>query len=145
MIMSNRCQLLQLPKYLVSKRISQNHIFCTRAFSSSFLRRNEDNSHKVDLDALNKRYGDFFSEVDDPFELQRGLNNCFAYDLLPSSDVLESALRAARRLNDFAVAVRILEGIKVKCNAQQYKKYLHVLQPVLTELSIPTKEKLFSN
>ena len=43
-------------------------------------------------------------------QLQRNLNNAFAYDLVPSPSVLSAALRAARRVNDFPTAVRIFEG-----------------------------------
>jgi hypothetical protein len=42
---------------------------------------------------------------------QRNLNNCFAYDLVPSPSVLTAALRAARRVNDFPSAVRVFEGM----------------------------------
>lgn len=41
---------------------------------------------------------------------QRNLNNAFAYDLVPSPAVVTAALKAARRVNDFATAVRIFEG-----------------------------------
>ena len=41
---------------------------------------------------------------------QRNLNNAFAYDLVPSVEVLSAALKAARRVNDFPTAVRIFEG-----------------------------------
>jgi hypothetical protein len=41
---------------------------------------------------------------------QRNLNNCFAYDLVPSPAVITAALRAARRVNDFPSAVRVFEG-----------------------------------
>lgn len=41
---------------------------------------------------------------------QRNLNNAFAYDLVPSTSVIAAALKAARRVNDFATAVRIFEG-----------------------------------
>jgi hypothetical protein len=41
---------------------------------------------------------------------QRNLNNAFAYDLVPSPTVVAAALKAARRVNDFATAVRIFEG-----------------------------------
>ncbi|KAI4185001.1 MAG: hypothetical protein LQ348_004443, partial [Seirophora lacunosa] len=50
-----------------------------------------------------------FEGVQDVFELQRNLNNCFAYDLVPSPSVITAALRAARRVNDFPTAVRIFE------------------------------------
>ncbi len=42
--------------------------------------------------------------------VQRNLNNCFAYDLVPSPAVITAALRAARRVNDFPCAVRVFEG-----------------------------------
>ena len=41
---------------------------------------------------------------------KRNLNNCFAYDLVPSPSVITAALRAARRVNDFPSAVRVFEG-----------------------------------
>lgn len=71
----------------------------------------------------------------DLFELQRGLNNAFAYDLVPSTEVVEAALRASRKVNDFATAVRILEGVKEKVeNKGQYDAYIQELQPVIDEL-----------
>jgi len=42
--------------------------------------------------------------------LQRNLNNAFAYDLVPSPSVITAALKAARRVNDYPTAVRIFEG-----------------------------------
>ena len=56
------------------------------------------------------RYEKEFEQVQDVFELQRNLNNAFAYDLVPSPSVIIAALRAARRVNDFPTAVRIFEG-----------------------------------
>ena len=43
------------------------------------------------------RYEKFFFGANDKFEVQRGLNNVFAYDLVPSVKVCEAALRACRR------------------------------------------------
>jgi cytochrome c oxidase subunit 5a len=86
-------------------------------------------------ESFNTRYSTFFQNVPDVFELQRGLNNCFAYDLVPSTQVIESALRAARRVDDYATAVRILEGVKEKVeNKGQYEAYLQELKPVISEL-----------
>jgi cytochrome c oxidase subunit 5a len=63
------------------------------------------------------------------------LNNCFAYDLVPSTSVIEAALRAARKVDDYATAVRILEGVKEKVeNKGQYQAYLDELKPIITEL-----------
>ena len=46
---------------------------------------------------LMDRYEKFFHGANDKFEVQRGLNNVFAYDLVPSVKVCEAALRACRR------------------------------------------------
>ena len=77
--------------------------------------------------------------------MQRGLNNCFAYDLVPSPEVIESALRASRRVNDYSTAVRIFEGIKQKVeNENQYKQYVDALKGVRDELGIQLKEELYA-
>ncbi|SNX82150.1 probable cytochrome-c oxidase chain VI precursor [Melanopsichium pennsylvanicum] len=97
------------------------------------------------FDQFNSRYVGFFDAVEDLFELQRGLNNCFAYDLVPSPEVIESALRASRRVNDYSTAVRIFEGIKQKVeNENQYKQYVEALKTVREELGIQLKEEMYS-
>ncbi|KIM69959.1 hypothetical protein SCLCIDRAFT_1207212 [Scleroderma citrinum Foug A] len=98
------------------------------------------------FEAFSERYVAFFQGAEDLFEVQRGLNNCFAHDLVPSPGVVEAALRAARRVNDYATAVRIFEGVKEKVeNKQQYQAYLDELKPVREELGIDTKEDLYSS
>ncbi|CRG87537.1 Cytochrome c oxidase subunit 6, mitochondrial [Talaromyces islandicus] len=90
------------------------------------------------------RYEKEFDAVQDVFELQRNLNNAFAYDLVPSVEVVSAALRAARRVNDFPTAVRIFEGIRAKVeNEGQYKQYLEQLEALRTELGISLQEELY--
>lgn len=87
------------------------------------------------FEAFSSRYTSFFQNAEDLFEVQRGLNNCFAHDLVPSPEVIEAAVRAARRVDDYATAVRVFEGIKEKVeNPQQYKAYLEELKPLREEL-----------
>ena len=44
-------------------------------------------------------------------------------------------MRASRKVNDYATAVRILEGVKEKVeNKLQYQAYLDELKPVIQEL-----------
>lgn len=48
----------------------------------------------------------------------------------PRPSVLEKALQAARRVNDYPTAVRLFEALKVKVEtAEQYKQYLEELDP----------------
>jgi cytochrome c oxidase subunit 5a len=87
------------------------------------------------FESFSTRYTAFFTAAQDLFEVQRGLNNCFAHDLVPSPGVIEAALRAARRVDDYATAVRVFEGIKEKVeNKEQYKAYLEELKGVREEL-----------
>ncbi|KAI4270382.1 MAG: hypothetical protein L6R38_007135 [Xanthoria sp. 2 TBL-2021] len=93
---------------------------------------------------LGYRYEKEFDAVQDVFELQRNLNNAFAYDLVPSPSVITAALRAARRVNDYPTAVRIFEGIKAKVENQgQYEEYLDDLKPLREELGVNLKEDLY--
>jgi cytochrome c oxidase subunit 5a len=89
------------------------------------------------FESFSERYVNFFQSAEDLFEVQRGLNNCFAHDLVPSPSVVEAAVRAARRVNDYATAIRIFEGVKEKVeNRQQYEMYLQELKPLRDELGM---------
>jgi cytochrome c oxidase subunit 5a len=98
-------------------------------------RASSNTHHQETFESFTERYVNFFQSAEDLFEVQRGLNNCFAHDLVPAPAVVESALRASRRVNDYATAVRVLEGIKEKVeNKAQYQAYLDELKPVREEL-----------
>ncbi|KAI5799233.1 cytochrome c oxidase subunit VA-domain-containing protein [Peziza echinospora] len=100
--------------------------------------------HEESFEEFTARYEKEFDSVNDVFELQRNLNNAFAYDLVPSPSVIVAALRAARRVNDFPTAVRVFEGVKAKVeNPQQYQEYLDELKPLREELGITLKEDLY--
>ncbi|KAH3666072.1 hypothetical protein OGAPHI_004261 [Ogataea philodendri] len=100
--------------------------------------------HEETFEEFSIRYEKEFEEAYDLFEVQRVLNNCFSYDLVPSPAVIEKALRACRRVNDYATAVRVFEGLKHKVeNKEQYEAYLDELKDVREELGIDLKEELF--
>jgi cytochrome c oxidase subunit 5a len=106
-------------------------ILPSRAYSSGHAHEQES------FEEFSERYVKFFQSALDLFEVQRGLNNCFSHDLVPSPAVIEAALRAARRVDDYATAVRVFEGIKEKVeNAQQYRAYLDELKGVREELGV---------
>lgn len=87
------------------------------------------------FESFTERYVSFFQSAQDLFEVQRGLNNCFAHDLVPAPSVIEAALRAARRVDDYSTAVRVFEGVREKVeNQQQYQQYLDELKGVREEL-----------
>jgi len=108
------------------------------------IRRYSSSHDEETFEEFTARYEKEFDGVQDVFELQRNLNNCFAYDLVPSPSVISAALRAARRVNDFPTAVRIFEGIKAKVeNKNQYEQYLKELEPLRGELGVNLVEDLY--
>lgn len=95
------------------------------------------------IDDFTTRWTAHFATAPDLFELQRGLNNCFGHDLVPTVPVIRAALHAARRLNDFATAVRVFGALRTKTeNDRQYRVYLEELRGDMQELGICAPEDL---
>jgi len=140
--MSRRALTSLLPTLRVARATPLASPIAARAFAST--PRAASGHEAESFESFTERYTTFFQSVEDLFELQRGLNNCFAYDLVPAPGVIEAALRAARRVDDYSTAVRIFEGVKEKVeNKSQYEAYIKELQGVKTELGIETKEELY--
>lgn len=104
-------------------------------------------SHSTETDEqFDSRYENFFNRKDiDGWEIRRGINDLWGHDLVPEPKILVSALKACRRVNDFALAVRILEALKDKCGNKVneiYPWYMQELKPTLSELGISTPEEL---
>ncbi|KAI3640438.1 hypothetical protein MIR68_001316 [Amoeboaphelidium protococcarum] len=104
----------------------------------------QEDHHELTYEEYTETYIKFFkNEADDIFELQRGLNQAFSVDLVPAPSVLVEALKAARRMNSFVLAVRTLEGLRDKIGDEKiYKEYLNDLKPTLDELGVPAPEEL---
>ncbi|XP_031978998.1 cytochrome c oxidase subunit 5A, mitochondrial [Corvus moneduloides] len=91
------------------------------------------------------RWVTYFNKPDiDAWELRKGINTLVSYDLVPEPKIIDAALRACRRLNDFASAVRILEVVKDKAGPHKeiYPYVIQELRPTLSELGISTPEEL---
>lgn len=85
----------------------------------------------------------FFDSSLDLFEVQRGLNNLFGYDIIPPGNVLEAAIRACRRHNSFSTAVRIFGGLRNKpIDIYQYSEMVAYLRPLMDELGVCIPEEL---
>ncbi len=66
------------------------------------------------------------------------------HDLVPEPKIISAAFRACRRLNDYAMTVRIFEMIKDKSgNSQEIYSYIiKECKPTIDELGISTPEEL---
>lgn len=92
------------------------------------------------------RYERYFNRADiDGWEIRKALSDLHGMDLIPEPKILIAALKAARRVNDFSLCVRILEAVKFKCGSRVQEIYPYILQelrPTLDELGISTPEEL---
>ena len=76
------------------------------------------------------RWINYFNREDiDSWELKRGLNELYGHDLVPEPKIIVAMLQAARRVNDVAMAVRILEAVKQKSGSKK-EIYSYVLQEI---------------
>ncbi|XP_032141036.1 cytochrome c oxidase subunit 5A, mitochondrial-like [Sapajus apella] len=91
------------------------------------------------------RWVTYFNKPDiDAWELRKGINTLVTYDLVPEPKIIDAALRACRRLNDFASTVRILEAVKDEAGPHKeiYPYVIQELRPTLNELGISTPKEL---
>lgn len=103
--------------------------------------------HSTETDEeFDKRYETFFNRQDiDGWEVRKGMNDLCGMDLVPEPKIIIAALKACRRLNDFALAVRFVEAVKEKCGSKEKEIYPYLLQeirPTLVELGVNTPEEL---
>ena len=119
----------------VLRAAARPSVVARSAHASPFFLRSASGHAQETFESFSERYVKFFQNAEGLFEVQRGLNNCFAHDLVPSTAVVEAAIRAARRVNDYATAVRVFEGVKAKVeNKLQYQAYVDELKPLREEL-----------
>ena len=97
-------------------------------------------------ESFDAKWIEFFNSPQlDEFELKQGVNDLYAlYDAVPEPAVVAAALKAARRLNNFALAIRIIEAVKKKGGGDMniYNYIIENIRPTLDELGINTLEEL---
>ena len=96
-------------------------------------------------EAFDARWEAFFNREDiDGWDLKKGLNELYGHDLVPEPKIVVAMLKAARRLNDVAMAIRILEAVKEKTagNREMYSYVIDAVRPTLDELGLGTPEEL---
>jgi len=98
-------------------------------------------SAAADSDAeFDARYEAFFNRADiDGWEIRKGMSDLVAMDLVPDPVIVAAALRACRRVNDYALTTRILEIVKIKCadkEAEIWPYMMQELKPTMDELGI---------
>lgn len=95
---------------------------------------------------FDRRYETYFNRPDiDGWEIRKGMNDLLGMDLIPDPKIIVAGLKACRRVNDYALAVRWLEGCKDKCGDKVNEIYpylLNEIRPTLNELGVLTPEEM---
>lgn len=102
--------------------------------------------HEVSPEELDKRYEDYFKRSDiDGWEVRKGMNDLLGMDLVPNPAIVTAGLKACRRVNDIALAIRWMEAVKNKCGPKVDEIFPYIMEqvkPTMNELGIPTLEEL---
>jgi len=92
------------------------------------------------------RYEAYFNRANiDGWEYRKAMSDLAGMDLVPEPAIVNAALRACRRLNDYSLATRTLEVIKIKCAPNEKELWPYMLQeikPTCDELGIVSLEEL---
>lgn len=94
---------------------------------------------------FDNRYENYFNRPDiDGWEIRKGMTELLRMDVIPDPKIVVAALKACRRVNDYALTTRWLEGCKNKCQCDPsiYKWLLEEIKPTLDELGISTPDEL---
>ncbi|XP_045156831.1 cytochrome c oxidase subunit 5A, mitochondrial-like [Mercenaria mercenaria] len=78
------------------------------------------------------------------YDIRSVMNQIQGYDEIPSPDVLDALMHACRRVNDYALAVRILEAVSFKCGKSDdtFSQLMQAIRPTLDKLGILTPEQM---
>jgi len=104
-------------------------------------------SHHEETDEeFDARYLAYLSRPNiDGWELRKAMNDIQGHDVVPEPKIVIAAMKACRKVNDYALAVRYLEAVKDKCGPHAKEIWPFMLKeigPTLKELGILTPEEM---
>lgn len=137
MLRSSFCRIHSIVRNVCIQNIGRTSVSQSRLISQ----------HSAESDdEFDNRYEAYFNRQDiDGWEIRKAMNDLAGMDLVPEPKIVNAALRACRRVSDFALAVRFLEAVKSKCGGRVQEIYPYILQeirPTLDELGVSTPEEL---
>jgi len=106
-----------LPHKIIYDYSTYIWLFCwfpTHAANTLLWRSYSSKKQETD-EEFDARWEAYFNREDiDAWELRKGVNDLYGHDLVPEPKIVVAMLRAARRINDVAMAVRILEAASLE-------------------------------
>jgi len=131
---------------LVRAGISTSRVLQAQTASSTVIATRWSSSKPKESDeAFDARWEAYFNREEiDSWEVRKGMNELYGHDLVPEPKIISAALKACRRINDFAMSVRVLEMVRDKaCGDKEIYNYvLQQCRGTIEELSLSTPEEL---
>jgi len=116
------------------------------AFTPSATTVRQSHGHQETDEEFDARYVRYLSRPDiDGWELRKAMNDLQGHDVVPEPKIVIAAMKACRKVNDYALAVRYLEDVKDKCGPKAKVIWPYILKeigPTLKELGILTPEEM---
>jgi len=102
--------------------------------------------HEETDEEFDARYVTYLSRPNiDGWEVRKAMNDLQGHDCIPEPKIVIAAMKACRKINDYALAVRYLEAVKDKCGPKLKEVWPFMLTeigPTLKELGILTPEEM---
>jgi len=118
----------------------------TTAFKPSAVVVRNAHGHQETDDEFDARYVRYLSRPDiDGWEVRKAMNDLQGHHCVPEPKIVIAAMKACRKINDYALAVRYLEAVKDKCGPKVKEVWPYILKeisPALKELGILTPEEM---
>merc|ERR1712226_1282931 len=104
-------------------------------------------SKKEETDAeFDARFEAYFNRADiDGWEIRKAMHDLSGIDMVPEPTIVAAALRACRRVNDYALTTRFLEVVKYKGDVVDKNIWPYMVQelrPTLDELGVLLPEEM---
>lgn len=104
-------------------------------------------SKKEETDAeFDARFEAYFNRPDiDGWEIRKAMHDLSGIDMVPEPTIVAAALRACRRVNDYALTTRFLEVVKYKGDVVDKNIWPYMVQelrPTLDELGVLLPEEM---
>ncbi|XP_067938941.1 cytochrome c oxidase subunit 5A, mitochondrial-like [Watersipora subatra] len=117
---------------------------CTRNIASTSQRLSKQDTRTDD--EIDHEIISYLERKDiDSWQLRKTLQTIHTRDAIPDPNIITAVVKACRLQNDFALAVRFLETVQLKCGPHKQVVWPWLVQqvkPTLDELGIPTPEEM---
>merc|ERR1712189_119357 len=87
-------------------------------------------------EAFDARWEAYFNREEiDSWEVRKGMNELYGHDPVPEPKIISAALKACRRIDDYAMTVRIFEMVRDKaCGDKEIYNFLQQCRGTIDEL-----------